>query len=226
LNDKNNTTLVVEGIPPGIPPLTPTDLDKMNEPTIHAWFSQFGPIAQILIDSSWGKAILVYADYESAAKAWNDPRPVFDNRFVKIWWKKTEEMDKEMSGSIVDEVELEVAREAAKKAQKEHEEKQRRKMELEKKKEELERQRVALVEKQRVEREKLLEKIKRAQEKAKAKNTTATNGTTKTVMTTISTTSPPTTTNDEETSQSTTDEVSRKAHLQKMLSDLQIQVSP
>lgn len=226
MNDKNNTTLVVEGIPPGIPPLTPTDLDKMNEPTIHAWFSQFGPIAQILIDSSWGKAILVYADYESAAKAWNDPRPVFDNRFVKIWWKKTEEMDKEMSGSIVDEVELEVAREAAKKAQKEHEEKQRRKMELEKKKEELERQRVALVEKQRVEREKLLEKIKRAQEKAKAKNTTATNGTTKTVMTTISTTSPPTTTNDEETSQSTTDEVSRKAHLQKMLSDLQIQVSP
>ena len=145
----------------------------MNEATIRGWFSQFGPIAQILIDASWGKAILVYADYESAAKAWNDPRPVFSNRFVKIWWKKTDAMDRDpkesLSGGIVDEVELEVAREAAKKAQREHEEKQRRKEELEKKREELERQRVELAGKQRIEKERLMEKIRRAEARAKAK---------------------------------------------------------
>jgi hypothetical protein len=145
----------------------------MNEAIIHGWFSQFGPITQILIDVSWGKAILVYADYESAAKAWNDPRPVFSNRFVKIWWKKTDAMDRDpkesLSGGIVDEVELEVMREAVKKAQREYEEKQRRKEELEKKREDLERQRVELAEKQRVEKEKLMEKIKRAEARAKAK---------------------------------------------------------
>ena len=107
----------------------------MNDAAIREWFTQFGPLKQIIIDSSWGKAILVYADYDSAAKAWNDPRPVFSNRFVKIWWKKSDppQESQNLSGGIVDQVELEIAREAAKKAQREHEEKQRRKEELENK---------------------------------------------------------------------------------------------
>ena len=63
------------------------------------------------------------------------------------------------------EEELEKARGAARVAQKEFEEKQRRKAELERKKEELERQRVELLERQRVEKERLAERIRRAQEK-------------------------------------------------------------
>ena len=198
----------------------------MNELTIREWFSQFGPLNQVIVDPAWGKAILVYADYESAAKAWNDPRPVFSNRFVKIWWKKTETSTSEppsekLSGAIIDQVELEIAREAAAKAQKEHEEKQRRKEELEMKREELERQRLELVEKQRLERERLLEKIKRAEEKAKEKARGVVNSAA------VSTTKEDAEKNVKETS---TDEVQtnglgdRKAHLQKMLSDLQNQV--
>jgi RNA-binding protein 26 len=202
-------------------------VDKMNELTIREWFSQFGPLNQVIIDPAWGKAILVYADYDSAAKAWNDPRPVFSNRFVKIWWKKTENSASEppsekLSGAIVDQVELEIAREAAAKAQKEHEEKQRRKEELEKKREELERQRLELVEKQRVERERLLEKIKRAEEKAKEKARGVVNSAA------VSTTKEDV--EKKNVKEASTEEVQanghddRKAHLQKMLSDLQNQV--
>ena len=231
----------------------------MNESTVRAYFSQFGPLNQVIIDLSWQKAILIYADYESAARAWNDSRPVFNNRFVRIWWKKTDTMEKqnhnqngppakELSGAVVDEVELEVAREAAKRAQKEHEEKQRRKQELEKKREELERQRLDLLDRQRVERERLMEKIKRAEEKAKdkarevvesasneRKNTN--NGSSENPMERKSETpvvqSPaPTHENgingreQEKTVDETisAEESSRKAQLQKMLADLQDQV--
>jgi flagellar biosynthesis GTPase FlhF len=222
------------------------NIDKMNESSIRGWFAQFGPISQILVDTSWNKAILVYEDYESAAKAWNDPRPVFAHRFVKIWWKKTDAMESapELSGTIVDEVELEIAREAAKKAQKEHEEKQRRKKELEKKKEELERQRIELVERQKLEREKLMEKIKRAEIKAAAKKAEAQQqqqqmqqqqqqqqqpaAIVKNGMTTPSSTteSPATKPTNDSTPQETTppNDTNRKAHLQKMLSDLHSQV--
>jgi RNA-binding protein 26 len=234
--DKSNTTLVVDGIPAGEQSKGVfSNVDKFNEPTIREWFGQFGPLNEVIVDQSWGKAILVYADYESAAKAWNDPRPVFSNRFVKIWWKKSEPAEPvdKLSSGIVDQVELEVAREAARKAQKEHEEKQRRKLELEKQKEELEQKRLELVEKQRVERERLMEKIKHAEEKAKEKARGVVNSATLTAAAQKSESatpaaespSPEKSTNGEVPQESeNVEENSRKAQLQKMLSDLQLQV--
>jgi RNA-binding protein 26 len=205
----------------------------MNEPTIREWFSQFGSLNQIIVDPSWGKAVLVYADHDSAAKAWNDPRPVFSNRFVKIWWKKSDvpQESQNLSGGIVDQVELEIAREAAKKAQREHEEKQRRKEELEQKREELERQRVELLERQRVERERLMEKIKRAEEKARDKaRGVITSASPATTTVTESSTEKKTINGAEKTGETPAadavsgDDSARKAHLQKMLTDLQNQV--
>ena len=217
-HDKTNTTLVIESIPHGLFLYFSTYIDKMNEESIKEWFSQFGTLNQITLDKSRNSAILVYADWESAFSAWNDPRPVFSNRFVKIFWKKSDN-----EKGVVDPSELEAAREAAKKAQKEHEEKQRRKAELEKKREELEKQRLGLVERQRVERERLLEKIKKAQEKAKDKARGVFNSATK-----HHGTSPPQ--NDVNGGRSNGDkkeeegEPSRKAKLQSLLSDLRNQV--
>jgi RNA-binding protein 26 len=249
--DRSNTTLVVEGIPPG--PSSPLKypraniVDKFNEPTIRGWFSQFGPLNQVIIDHTWVKAILVYADYDSAAKAWNDPRPVFSNRFVKIWWKKTSYTTPPppnsgssssatgLSGEIVDQVELEIARETAKKAQREHEEKQRRKEELEKKKEELEKQRLELVELQRGAREKLMEKIRRAEEKAKEKAreivaaASASPEQTQKNNESVTPTAPAQSPEKETTNGTSVPEQEpseRKAQLQKMLTDLQNQVPP
>jgi len=168
----------------------------MNDHDIRSYFSQYGPLAQIHLSPPRQKALLTYRDHDSASRAWNDPSPVFNNRFVKIFWKRPDPGDAdsrpgtgdagsggtggvgqggsgsgsgiaqgELSGRVVDEVELEVAREAARKAQREHEEKVRRKEELERRKEELERKRVELMERQKGERERLLEKIRRAKEK-------------------------------------------------------------
>lgn len=253
---------------PDIPKIKLTS-DKFDEETIRGYFSQFGLLKDVNLDVQFQKAILIYADHESAAKAWNDSRPVFNNRFVKIWWKKTDPMtqfahskhrepmiqaaatpqntdlpSKDLSGAVVDDVELEIAREAARKAQKEHEEKQRRKMELEEKKAALEKQRLDLLERQRVERERLMEKIKRAgkaKENAKDELDRAANG--------RKTSNDSTTESREEgsgtpvvepppakengingeqvtnTQESTTLESMRKAQLQKMLTDLQNQVS-
>lgn len=203
----------------------------MNESSIREWFSQFGPLNEIIVDPSWGKAVLVYADYDSAAKAWNDPRPVFANRFVKIWWKRSDppQESQKLSGAIVDQVELEIAREAAKKAQKEHEEKQRRKQELEKKREELERQRVELLERQRIERERLKEKIKQAEEKArdKARGVVTSASAAPAVPSTTESSMQKTVNGAEKTDKPTAasgEDSERKAHLQKMLTDLQNQV--
>ena len=199
----------------------------MNEPSIREWFNQFGPLNQVIVDTSWGKAVLVYSDYESASKAWNDPRPVFSNRFVKIWWKKTDRTttaEEKLSGGIVDAVELEVAREAAAKAQKEHEEKQRKKEELERKKEELERQRVELVERQKAERERLMEKIRKAEEKAKEKIRGVVHSATPTAtdsQTSMGEEKENPTHESQVTNGSGSD---RTAHLQKMVTDLKNQV--
>ena len=155
--------------------------------------------------------------------------------------------DVELSGGIIDEVELEIAREAARKAQREHEEKQRRKEELEKKREELERQRLELVERQRVERERLMEKIRRAEErKGRSAGVSVTSSEGTPVVESPAATKVEESVNGqvkekeevngngketddgaEKTGASPpSDETSRKAQLQKMLADLQNQVFP
>src|SRR5271156_482709 len=161
-----------------------TFLENLNESTIRGWFSQFGPLDNVILDPYVRKVTLVYEDHESASKAWNDPRPVFENRFVKIWWKKQDsnsnvgtvsnERVRTASGTSTpagpSPEELEAAKEAARIAEKEFEEKQRKKVELENKKKELERQRIELLERQKREKEILMEKIRKAREK-KAKET-------------------------------------------------------
>jgi predicted ribosome quality control (RQC) complex YloA/Tae2 family protein len=195
------------------PPSSNLTIDKLNEASIREWFDQFGPLKEIIFDPSRHQgAILVYADWESASKAWNDPRPVFSNRFVKIFWKRSET---EKDGN-----ELETAREAAVKAQKEHEEKQKRKLELEKKKEELEKQRLELVERQRLERERLMERIKNAQEKAKDKVRGVVHSASKSVETGLESQ----VNGGQANGDKRDDESSRKEKLQSLLTDLKNQV--
>ena len=236
--------------------------DTQDESTIREYFSQFGPLKDVVLDPVIkGKAMLVYADHDSAYKAWNDPRPVFNNRFVKIFWKKRSDptipphitpgvrpsshpstytsgvvrpsSGAKSEGNVVDspkkrdseqvEKDLEAARVAAAKAQKDHEEKVRKKAELEKKREELEKQKIELLERQRVEKERLLERIKRAQV-AKADRggkDSKENGSGADVESTAELNGER---NGNDVVVDEPDE--RKLKLQKMLADLQSQVSP
>jgi RNA-binding protein 26 len=184
---------------------------------------------KVQIDRASSKAILIYANHDSAAKAWNDPRPVFNNRFVKIWWKKSD--PSEPSQEQKEQVDIKAEREKALRAQKEHEERERKKEELEKQKYELERKAVEIAEKQRIEKERLMEKIKRAQAKAKG-NVNGISASGETTPVTPNSNSPEmartqingNAAKNGETSKQPEDENSRKAQLKKMLNDLKDQV--
>ncbi|CAG8507982.1 10464_t:CDS:2 [Ambispora leptoticha] len=75
-----NSTLVVENIP-----AENCTIDKVNE-----FFKKFGTITNINVDPSFQKAIIQFSTSQEASKAYNSPEPIFDNRFVKVYWHKTD----------------------------------------------------------------------------------------------------------------------------------------
>lgn len=76
--DKSNSTLVVEHIPE----------DKLDENSIKTFFGQFGAVVEVGVQP-WKKLATVKFDrWDGAKKAYDSPAPIFDNRFVKVFWHK------------------------------------------------------------------------------------------------------------------------------------------
>ncbi|GAB7358949.1 hypothetical protein MBLNU230_g5025t1 [Neophaeotheca triangularis] len=140
--DRSITSLVVEQIPE----------DKFSEEAVREFFSQFGQIEEVTMQE-WKKlAIVKFSDYEEAKAAYQSPKVVFDNRFVKVYWYKPERdatkptngqaagEDTEMSNyqdtqeAAIDPTELARRQEEA---QKKHEEQQSKREAAAKQKEEL-----------------------------------------------------------------------------------------
>ncbi|KAH8698187.1 hypothetical protein GQ44DRAFT_84725 [Phaeosphaeriaceae sp. PMI808] len=76
--DRTNMTLVVEQIPEV----------EFSEDNIRGFFSQFGTIVEIQMQAYKSLAIIKFEDHTAASKAYNSPKAVFDNRFVKVYWYK------------------------------------------------------------------------------------------------------------------------------------------
>ncbi|KAK4554046.1 hypothetical protein LTR86_008887 [Recurvomyces mirabilis] len=74
--DRSNTSIVVEQIPK----------DYLNEPSIQDFFSQFGKIDHIDLHYHQALAIVKYNDHKSARAAYQSPKCIFENRFVKVFW--------------------------------------------------------------------------------------------------------------------------------------------
>ncbi|GAB7337002.1 hypothetical protein MBLNU457_g2417t2 [Dothideomycetes sp. NU457] len=79
-HDRSITTVVVENIPE----------EKFNEGDVREFFSEFGNIDEITLQDFKRLAIVKYPDYESAKKAYDSPKVIFDNRFVKVYWYRPE----------------------------------------------------------------------------------------------------------------------------------------
>lgn len=62
--------------------------DKLDEQLIRAYFSRFGAIDNVLIDLTSRIAEIEFAIPHSAKKAWSSPVPIFDNRFIKVFFRK------------------------------------------------------------------------------------------------------------------------------------------
>ncbi|KAF2762102.1 hypothetical protein EJ05DRAFT_507689 [Pseudovirgaria hyperparasitica] len=155
--DKSNTTIVVEQIPE----------DKFDEPIVRDFFSEFGNITEIKMQAYKHLAIVTFDDYYAAQKAYESPKVIFDNRFVKVYWYKPDTVptppingqntsstisETKPDEEMIDPVEFEKRQAEAQKA---HEEKQKQIEAAKNEREELERK----VKAQAEERKKLLEKL-------------------------------------------------------------------
>ncbi|KAI5310010.1 hypothetical protein KEM55_001934, partial [Ascosphaera atra] len=155
--DRSITTIVVEQIPE----------EKVNEESVRAFFSEFGNIEEVTLKPQRRLALVKYDTYASARQAWESPKVIFDNRFVKVYWyrppQEKEGTPKEEEKPQIDPAEVE--RQQAE-LQRIHEEKRKKREEMEKARAELEKQKAELAKRQAEERARLMERLKAKESKS------------------------------------------------------------
>lgn len=174
--DRTKTTIVVENIPE----------EKFSEDEVQGFFSEFGNIVEISMRPYKRLAIVKYDNYESAKAAYNSPKVIFDNRFVKVYWFIDQESLPQPPSvstargtnvaannggtptSAAAEPQIDIAEFARKQeeVQKAHEEKMKKKQEMETARKELEKRQEELLKSQAEEKRKLMERIAAKEGKA------------------------------------------------------------
>ena len=86
--DQNCSTIVVEQIPE----------DHFEEKAVRDFFSQFGRITEITMKAYKNLAVVRYETHGSARRAWESPKVIFDNRFVKVYWYRPD-LENSINGS-------------------------------------------------------------------------------------------------------------------------------
>jgi RNA-binding protein 26 len=169
--DKTKTTIVIENIPE----------EKFSESAVQDFFSEFGSITEVEMRPYKRLALVKYDDWAAAKAAYNSPKVIFDNRFVKVYWfTDTESLPKPPSGANENaassngnntsgpiparhnsepQIDLEEFARKQEEVQRVHEEKMRKKSEMESAQKELERRQEELLKNQAEEKRKLMEKI-------------------------------------------------------------------
>lgn len=71
-----SATLNVTNIPPAV-----CDMARLS-----GFFSRFGPLEQVRVDAEHQRASVTFVDALHARAALRSPQPVFNNRFIKIFW--------------------------------------------------------------------------------------------------------------------------------------------
>ena len=155
-NDQTMTTVVVEQIPEA----------NFSEPSVRDFFSGFGNIKEITMQAYKHLALVKFEDYAGARRAYDSPKVIFNNRFVKVYWYKPEGAD---SSSPIPKIEGTKAgdhfydkakyEQDALAAQKKLEEKKVLLRETEAKRQALEKQREELAQRQAEEKRKLQERL-------------------------------------------------------------------
>lgn len=74
--DRSITAIVVEPIPE----------ENFDEQSVRHFFEQFGSITEITMHAYKYLAIVKYDTRPAAQRAWQSPKPIFNNRFVNVYW--------------------------------------------------------------------------------------------------------------------------------------------
>lgn len=159
--DTSLTTIVVEQIPE----------DRFEEKSVREFFSVFGDIEDVTMQAYKRLALVKYSDYISAKRAYDSPKVIFDNRFVKVYWFKLENApalakndghskDPQSSSTIGEQVyDKEKYEQKAMAAQRKLDEKKLLLRDTEAKRQALEKQKEELARRQAEEKKKLLSKL-------------------------------------------------------------------
>ncbi|KAK4146733.1 uncharacterized protein C8A04DRAFT_25301 [Dichotomopilus funicola] len=78
--DKTKSTIVVENIPE----------ESFTEDQVKSFFSQFGSIVDVSMRPYKRLAVVKFDNWTAANAAYQSPKVIFDNRFVKVFWYKDE----------------------------------------------------------------------------------------------------------------------------------------
>lgn len=158
MQDQSKSTIVVENIPE----------EFFAEEEVRSFFTQFGPIESVEMRPYKHLAIVKFEKWGSANAAYNSPKVIFDNRFVKVFWYKGEG-DKPVQRGVVDvgsadvemgtEIDPEEFQRRQDEAQKAHVERESKRQEIELQRQDLEKQQQELLSKHREENEKLRAKL-------------------------------------------------------------------
>lgn len=162
--DRANMTLVVEHIPD----------DKLTEPAIREFFASFGTVTSVEVQPQNRLATVTFERWNMAKKAYDSPAPIFDNRFVKVFWYKPEPgstptkqtparseepVDSRSTLNDEDEIDMEEFTRRQEEAQKAYEVKVARKKANEEAARDLEKRTEELLKLQMEEKKKLMEKL-------------------------------------------------------------------
>ncbi|KAF7732044.1 hypothetical protein EC973_007149 [Apophysomyces ossiformis] len=157
--NKANTTLVIENIPADV-----CQISKIND-----FFKKFGTIVNISVQPHAQKAILQFSNRAEAEAAHGSPDPIFDNRFVKVYFQKEKEEPTEAEPEAkpatttptptTNEPDPELVAARAAELAKQREEKQKLRQEHMKAILELQKQKEQLLQRQIDEQKKLMEKL-------------------------------------------------------------------
>jgi hypothetical protein len=168
--DKSKTTIVVENIPE----------EKFSEDEVKGFFSEFGEILEVSMRPYKRLAVVKFSDWNAAKAAYSSPKVIFDNRFVKVYWYTDQESlpqppsvatsrspngapsaNGAQAPAPTPEPQIDIEEFARKQqeVQKAHEEKAKKKLEMEAARKELEKRQEDLLKSQAEEKKKLMEKI-------------------------------------------------------------------
>ncbi len=160
-HDRSITTIVVEQIPE----------EKFDDKSVREFFSEFGNIDEVTMQPYKRLALVKYDDYAAARRAYESPKVIFENRFVKVYWYKPGGIPTPpatakgtanstfMSKEEEQPFDREKFERDAVAAQKKLEEKKVQMKDVEAKRQALEKQKEELAQKQAEEKRKLLEKL-------------------------------------------------------------------
>jgi hypothetical protein len=147
--------------------------DKFDEQHVRAFFSEFGNILEVNMQPYKRLALVKYDDWASAKRAYDSPKVIFDNRFVKVYWYKPETIPtpprngtaqsatSQPAAAQTEEskIDIEEFKKKQEEVQKAHELKLKGKKELEDKQRELEKRAEELLRNQEDAKRKLQEKL-------------------------------------------------------------------